>query len=211
MLNQERWKEIESWDLCDGMGKLGSKELCIMQAVDYISSGGVSDHPECACPILTSVGIRLNDRFNKEHRQLLKPLIPLLVGTKSTDEIQIARKRLFHWRNVTVIFPLILDFIKLPEDAEKLRKYGNNVADMNSAAAFLKENRERIRKVADADASVYAYSYAYASADADADAFAYASADASAYAFASADALREKIAKAAIESFRLAIEIKRHS
>ena len=109
---EDKWKEIAERALICGQGDL-EKGLCVMQAVDYITTGGFSDHPKCACPVLTRVAIILNDRFIDEDRQKLKPLIPLLVGTLADDAAQIARKRFIMWRNVTVTYPIVLDFFTL--------------------------------------------------------------------------------------------------
>ena len=175
-INEERFNQIKEMALCGGNGADIAKAVCVMQAVDFITSGGLSDDPECSCPILTRLAIRLNDSFNDEHRQLLKPLIPLLVGTVASDEIKIKRKQLIMWRNVTATYPLILDLFKMPELAEKLRSFTNTVSAMADAAKLLKENKEKI----------------------------YANAYANAYADAYANALREKIAVTAVETLRLA-------
>lgn len=152
-MNHERLKEIEFWELCKGQGAAANKKLCIMQVVDYISSGGESDHPECACPILTAYAIRLNDAFSAPARQLLKPFIPLLVGTKSTAGVQIARNRLLRWRNVTVAYLLLLDILKLGELAKTLRSFENTPEAMAQAKDFLSAKKTEIFKVAaDADA-----------------------------------------------------------
>ncbi len=198
----DKWKEIADRALICGQGDL-NKGLCVMQAVDYISSGGTSDHPECACPVLTRVAIHINDRFNDENRQKLKPLILSLVGTKADDATQIARKRFIMWRNVTVIYPFLLDLLGAKEHSEKIRAFKNTLEDMAAAAKYINENREAIRKIADA--------YAYA----DADAYAYANADANAYAYAKKISLEEAkkrfradLADLAVETLRLAIEVK---
>jgi hypothetical protein len=230
---QEKWDAIKDKALVSGVGDL-EKGLCIMQAVDYISSGGTKDHPECACQILTEYCIRINDRFTDEDRQKLKPLIPMLVGTRvDEDAIKIARKRVIMWRNVTVTYPALLDLIKADKHAADLRQFENTPDGMKKASEYLKKNREAIRKIAyanananadaDANANADAYANAYADANANADAYANAYADAYAYAYADADAyadayanayayafksLRSTIADIAVETLRLAIEVK---
>ena len=54
-----------------------------MQAVAYIAREPWSDHPVCASPVITSFLIRWNDAMNDEDRQMLKPYIPKLVGTRT--------------------------------------------------------------------------------------------------------------------------------
>ncbi len=207
---KENIEEILSkYELKTGAHKSLDEGACIMEIVSYIANEPWSDHPKCACPILTEYAIRMNDRFNDDHRQLLKPIIPLLLNSRRDDETQIARKRLIRWRNVTVTYPLILDCYKMTELANKLRAFGNNLKDMKSAAELLEANKKQIYANADAYAYAYAYANAYANADAyaDADANAYAYAYAYAYAtnaYANADAFRDKVAQAAVETLRLA-------
>ena len=199
-MNTERLKEIESFKLDTGKHKSLKEGACIMEIVSYINNEPWSDHPQCACPILTEYAIRLNDKFNDAHRQLLKPFIPLLVGTRLNNETQIARKQLLMWRNVTAVYPLILELYKLPELANQLRTLGNTVKDMAEAEKLLIDNKEIIYKNAYADAYANAYDYAnpyaYAYADAYANANAYAHADANAYAYAYAHAYADSYAYA---------------
>lgn len=204
MINQARLKELESKRLIRGNGKAPGS-ACVMQMVSYIANEPWSDHPECACPVLTRYAIALNDAFNDDHRQLLKPFIPLLVGTRVDNATQIARKRLMMWRSVTALYPVILDMWGLPDLAAELRSLKNTVQDMKTAELCLRENKEKIKAAyvytyADADTDTYAYVYTYA----DAHTYAHAYADAHTY----ADALREKLAHVLIETLRMAIEVK---
>ena len=210
-------EKLETLKLGKGNHKSIDDGACIMEMVSYFADEPWSDHPACACPILTEYAIRLNDQFNDDHRQRLKKFIPVLVGTKSTDEVQIDRKRLIRWRNVTVTYPILLDLFKLPELAEELRKFENTLESMALSAKFLKENKEKI--YADANANTYAYTNAYTDANAYANTYAYANAYTDAYANANADAytdayadanantLRANLADVAIETLRLAIEV----
>jgi len=217
-MNSERLNIIESRKLLKGTHTSIEDGGCVMEMVSYLANEPWSDHPKCACPVLTEFAIRINDRFNDEHRQLLKPFIPMLVNTKSTDAVEIARKRVFRWRHATVIYPEILDTLKLTELATQLRGYGNNLDDMATAAKVLGENRDLIEKTshtyayADAYAYAYAHSDAYAYTNAYANANAYADADVVVYADeyaltdAYADDWRAKIAQISLETLRMGIE-----
>ena len=228
MLNQERWQEIQDKKLYRGAGQ-GVDKACVMQMVAYISGDNWTDSPECACPVLTRYAIYLNDKFNDEHRQKMKAFIVPLVGTRMNDETQIARKRMIMFRYVTVTYPLLLDLWKLPELATEFSELPNSIDGMAKAKGLLAANKSKIyeaAKNANANAYAYAYANAYANADPDADAYVYAYADADAYvyayadayvyayayayvyAYADANAVREKIVESALETLRLAIEIK---
>lgn len=201
-MNEERWKEIESRPLLSGAHKDITEGGCIMEMVSYLAGEPWSDSPECACPILTGFAIRLNDRFTDEHRQLLKPLIPLLVNTKATDIVRMARRRLIRWHNVTVLCPMILEALKLPELATELREFENNLDSMALAAKFLRKHAMEINKAGGAHSFPYSYSYADTIADT------IVVADAITDAYADAYAWRSQIATVAIEMLRLAIEVK---
>ena len=51
---------------------------CVMEAVAYVAGEPWSDHPQCACPVLTSFLISWNDALDDVTRQRLKPYIPRL-------------------------------------------------------------------------------------------------------------------------------------
>ena len=154
-MNTDKIEKLKEFKLGSGKHKSIDEGACVMEMVSYFADEPWSDRPKCACQILTSYAIALNDRFNDEYRQKLKDFIPSLVGTKVSDEVAIARKRLIQWRYVTVTYPLLLDMWKLNDIADKLRSFVNTSDDMKRASIFIKENRDKIN----ADA------YAYADAD----------------------------------------------
>lgn len=204
--------DLEKIELKKGSHKSIKDGGCIMELVGYMAGEGWSDHPKCACPILTEYAIRLNDNFTDEHRQKLRDFIPLLINSVGSDELRIARKRLLRWRFVTATYPHILELFKLPELAENLRKFKNTLEGMAEAKTFLEKHREEIYK----DADAYANAYANANADAYANAYTYADAHAYANAYANAHpytytytyALREKIVATSLETLRMALELK---
>jgi hypothetical protein len=69
----------------------GLVEACVMEAVAYVAGEPFSDHPKCASPIITSFLISWNDAMDDGDRQMLKPYIPRLVGTRTTKADETAR------------------------------------------------------------------------------------------------------------------------
>lgn len=65
--------------------------VCLLEAVAWFAGEDHTDHPECTCPGLAAYGRTLNDRLLDEERQLLRPLIPRLVGTRATPATAVAR------------------------------------------------------------------------------------------------------------------------
>ena len=66
----------------------GLVHACVMEAVAYIANEPWSDHPECASPVLGAFLRSWNDSLADVDRQMLKPLIPRLVGTKESAKIE---------------------------------------------------------------------------------------------------------------------------
>lgn len=144
---------LETLVLGHGSHETREQGMGLMEAVAYFAGEEHADHPQCACPVLTSYGIALNNKLPDEPRQKLKPLIPKLVGTHNPD---LEQKRMFFLldKAVRVFTPIAfhnaasaLRAASLIEHAEKLE----------SEAAKL-----RALPVVDAESAKYAAKYAYA-------------------------------------------------
>jgi hypothetical protein len=78
--------------MCAGNGDVDYGELCMMEMVDYVTSGGTSDHPECASPVIAAFLRRWNDMLQDSDRdRLLRPLISHVVGTRTTQADELTR------------------------------------------------------------------------------------------------------------------------
>ena len=159
---------------------------CVMDIVSYVCGyDKITDHPPCACPVLTSFAIRLNDSIQDDvlRTRLLAPLISSLAGSKSSPEVEQRRAYYFADRAVRLFAPLALEAKGYTEQAARLRALPEVVDSQTADAA--------------ADAAARAAAYAYAAAYA-ADAAAAAAADArTAAAYAAADAAAEVYPQAA--------------
>lgn len=56
--------------------------VCLLEAVAWFAGEDHTDRPACTCPVLAAFGRTLNDRLLTAERQLLRPLIPQLAGTR---------------------------------------------------------------------------------------------------------------------------------
>src|SRR5262245_3508447 len=77
-----------------------AEAVCAMEAVAWLAGEPHSDSPVCACPVVSSFMRSWNDAIRDDvHRtELLKPLLPLLVGSKSTADVELERSYLaFDW------------------------------------------------------------------------------------------------------------------
>lgn len=95
-IDPKRLERVMAIDLRAGAGDApnGKIDACVMQAVAYVAGEPWSDHPQCASEVLTAFCIRLNDRWGHEDRQLLKPFIPRLVGTRAPKAIEHKRRQM---------------------------------------------------------------------------------------------------------------------
>lgn len=86
----ERMKELEARSLSSGGHSSVIDGLCVMEATAYVAGLPHSDAPECTCPVITAFMVVWNDALpsDAERDRLLKPLIPLIVGTRSTPEAE---------------------------------------------------------------------------------------------------------------------------
>lgn len=90
-------------------GKHASSEegMCAMEVVALLNGGPHTDHPRCACPIISGYVRHINDNIPDDQRQRLLPYLPRLVGSVSEDHEQ-ARHEYFAWQAVRVFAPAAL-------------------------------------------------------------------------------------------------------
>lgn len=94
---------------------------CAMEAVAYVAGEPWSDHPACACPILGAFMRAWNDGLpDNERDTLLRPLVPLLVGTKASKETEDRRALMAADWLIRVHTPAWLRLAKLDAQAGSL-------------------------------------------------------------------------------------------
>ena len=134
---QHRQAQINALSLSHGSHKDFEHGACVMEAISYIAGEPWGDHPECSCPVITGFCVSWNDNLpnNEARDRLLKPLIPLIVGTCSTREVEKRRSYLALDWLIRVSTSKWLDMVPaLHQHANALRKL-DAIADMASAAA----------------------------------------------------------------------------
>lgn len=196
MINKERLKEIKDLKLFQGSGP-SIDHACVMQMVSYVANEPWTDSPACACPVLTKFAIRINDRMDDEHRQLLKPLIPNLVGTRD-EKLAVKRVQYFAHQAGSVFLPLLTEGLGLVEITQTLRAFKRD--ELKKAAEYIQEQRLAIRRAGDAEgvAAAEALAEAVVAVSAVAEAVAEAAIYAVAEAVAAVCAVAEGVGDAAI-------------
>jgi hypothetical protein len=191
---------LESIELKTGSHAKREDGVCAMELVAWMAGEKHSDAPECACPVITKYVIRLNDRFTSEERQLLKPYLPRIIGTRDTLENQLKRAKTLAHAALTVFAPMALEARGYKHHAEKMRAIpmptssqewleARGIARAAAAAAYASAaaaDAAAAYAASAADASAAYAAYAASAADADSADSAADAADAAVAAYASA-------------------------
>jgi hypothetical protein len=86
----ERLAQVRALSLKSGSHDDFEHGMCVMEAVAYVAGEPWSDAPQCACPVIKDFMVAWNDGLpnDAERDRLLKPLVPLIVGTRSTPAVE---------------------------------------------------------------------------------------------------------------------------
>ena len=110
---------LKTYKLGEGLHAYRKDGMCAMEFVAYLNGEPHSDRPQCASPVLTSFVIRLNDHWNDKERQLLKPFLKRIIGTR--DEKDAERARVLTMGVANRVVPLLLKDQGLIKDAKAMR------------------------------------------------------------------------------------------
>ncbi len=99
----------------------GEGGACLLEAAAYVAGWSWSDHPSCVSPVLALFGRRINDAMPDELRDtLLRPLVPLLIGTSDDDEADKMRGYIAADWAVRTAAPMALRAAGHPDEAARL-------------------------------------------------------------------------------------------
>jgi hypothetical protein len=135
-----RLAEISAWSLRSGAHEpeqISSGQACVLEAVAFVAGLPLSDSPECCCPVISSFLRSWNDALptDAERDRLLKPLIPELIGTKSTPAVEERRSYMALDWLIRVHTPAWLERVEsLKPHALALRSH-EEIADLAGAVA----------------------------------------------------------------------------
>jgi hypothetical protein len=79
--------------VCNGSHNKFEDGACAMEWVAHLAGEEHTDRPKCACPVITDVVIELNDciKDDDERTRLMSKLIPKLLNTRDTREVEFSR------------------------------------------------------------------------------------------------------------------------
>ena len=157
---EKRLKKIESLHLKSGSHSPNST-FCVMEAVAFVAGETWSDSPECACPVISVFLRSWNDALpsDEDRDRLLKPLVPLLVGTRNKTLEEKRALMAADWL-IRVHTPAWLRLAGLTAQADTL----SNLSEITSTAQFssIRGAIEAVRIDAAAASSAAGYAAGYA-------------------------------------------------
>lgn len=120
-VNEQRLKDIEQISLERGAHQ-PDHTFCVMEAVAFVAGEKWGDSPQCSCPVISAFLRSWNDSLpnNAERDRLLKPLIPSLIGTRASKEIETRRSLMAADWLVRVHTPAWLRLAGLNSQADSL-------------------------------------------------------------------------------------------
>jgi hypothetical protein len=127
-------------------------EMCVMEAVAYIAGEPWSDHPNCACPVISAFLRSWNDCLptDEDRNRLLKPLVLQLIDTKSTAAIEEKRSYLALDWMVRVFVPKWLDLLPTLHSHSAALRSLEDIADIAGALAAGEQIRAAAAAAGDA-------------------------------------------------------------
>ncbi len=88
-VDADRLAQVQAMELSSGGHGNMSEGMCVMEAVSFVAGEPWTDSPQCACPVIATFLRNWNDSLpDDERNDLLKDLIPRLVGTRSTAAVE---------------------------------------------------------------------------------------------------------------------------
>jgi hypothetical protein len=197
--------DLWPYELRQGNSQSPRDGACTMDAVSWFAYGRLGDRPYCACPVLTAYVIRGQDAMPHATRQLLKPFIFRLIGSRN-KAAESKRVRSLVLAAVRVFVPIALDASGQHHVAARLRTLsdGASFAELAKAAGAA----AAAAATAATAASAFAASAFAADAAAAKDAAAAAAAkDAASAAAAAAAAAGDKVWPAYIDALDAALKL----
>ncbi len=162
---------MSDYFLSSGSHDSAADGRCAMEWVAYIAGEKHSDSPVCVSPVLREFGIALNDHWDDEQRQKLRPYLARCIGTAGDGRDEERGWLAMDWL-LREFLPSFLELVpSLQDHAAKIRAHPPvlAVADLNHCMNLVNAAREDSRPAwaaAGAAAAAAAWAAAWAAAGA---------------------------------------------
>ena len=84
-------QQFSRFPLDTGSHRGSDGALCVMECVAYVAGVPHTDHPKCACPVITELATHVNDTGAADVRAALASRILRLAGSRGDDEVTARR------------------------------------------------------------------------------------------------------------------------
>lgn len=143
----ERLEKLNDITFSHGSHKSPDEGMCVMEAAAWIAGEEWTDSPLCVSPLLAAPCRLLNDAWDDEGRQRLKPFAARVIGTAGDGQDKDRSYLALDWL-VRTHTPAWLDLAGLRDEAAELRAH-RRIVDQETAAAP-RESIESARQSASA-------------------------------------------------------------
>jgi len=128
--------DLDTLTLARGNHERRMDGVCLLEAAAWLAGEEHTDHPECVSPVIAAFGRNWNDALEDPPRtRLLKPLLPLMIGTATTAEDEETRAWLATDWLARVHTPAWLRLAGLTSHAEALEGCARIVDAVTARAA----------------------------------------------------------------------------
>jgi len=120
----ERLAQLPSIPLLSGAHSSAEEGFCAMELASWIVGEPWSDHPKCACPVISAFMRTWNDDLSDDERtKILLPVVPRLVGTRGSKALEARRATMAADWYVRVATPAWLRLAGLDKHADTLAAF----------------------------------------------------------------------------------------
>ena len=110
--------------------------MCVMEAVSYVAGEPWTDSPQCVSEVISTFLRKWNDDMECDDRQMLKQLIPVVIGTAGSDAEENRRRQMISTWLFRSYVPEWMKLIGEHDHAEILRTCEESELQLRLAAAW---------------------------------------------------------------------------
>jgi len=130
----ERLARLDTITLDKGAHESAEQGMCFIEFADWLAGGKGRDSAPTVSPVIRAYGINLNDSWDAEQRQKLRPYGPRVVGTAGDGQDEARSYLALDWL-IRTYTPAWLDLAGLTVEARALRDLRRIVDTVAAQAA----------------------------------------------------------------------------
>jgi len=156
----ERLARLDTITLDKGAHESPEHGMCFIEFADWLAGGKGRDNAPTVSPVIRAYGIALNDEWDLEQRQKLRPYGPRVVGTAGDGQDEARSYLALDWL-IRTYTPAWLDLAGFTVEAKALRDL-RRIVDLVAAQAAWPVVKDARNEAAAAGAAAWAAAWAAA-------------------------------------------------